>query len=230
MRTGTGEHLELVLGNRPGESFRVIADSDSNLVVKGPGADANVVHGEVPPGWIAVFVITMRNVRGEKHYRFFDLAPSTERAKLEHGPFYVKGRFDVVRTINNAREAREEWENVRATLGLLRQPDPLPPFDFTPTERGGLARIIAQRDQAQAIARQDPGGAASLAADAVNALLVLRTEMFARVLRERSRADITSGVPHGSKATDRDLAATQFIEESCAALEHSLEQLISGAT
>lgn len=49
-----------------------------------------------------------------KGYTFWELAPGDDEESIEEGPFYVRGRFRVVRKVEHAREANEAYREFEA--------------------------------------------------------------------------------------------------------------------
>lgn len=103
--------LVVRMGNKTGESFRV--RSVGSAIEKTGHVRDHIVDGAVLPEWTSVFVLTGRTIREEKKFRFFKLIPSSDESALEHGEFFVRGRFRITETINNARQAREAWAQTR---------------------------------------------------------------------------------------------------------------------
>lgn len=49
-----------------------------------------------------------------KGYTFWEIAPADEENSIEQGPFYVRGRFRVVRQVEHAREALDAYKQFEA--------------------------------------------------------------------------------------------------------------------
>lgn len=52
----------------------------------------------------------VQKVEGRKGYTFWELAPGDKEISIEQGPFFVRGRFRVVRKVEHSREAIDAYD------------------------------------------------------------------------------------------------------------------------
>lgn len=93
--------LEVRMGLRPGESLRLRDVDTSGLVQDDSGAWCGQLRA-----WTQIVALA---ARGDKA-RCFVLVPSENPNAIEHGDLFVRGRFDVLETINNPCKARERFK------------------------------------------------------------------------------------------------------------------------
>jgi hypothetical protein len=98
--------LQICMGNVKGKSFRVKIPGE---LADKHRVDEHVVEGSVSR-WLRVGVIS----GGPGRYRFFVLEPAEAEDDLKYGPFYVRGRFNVAKKINNSDAAHDAWKAFEA--------------------------------------------------------------------------------------------------------------------
>jgi hypothetical protein len=69
-------------------------------------AEGRAVEGKVAP-WRRVGIFAGASGK----VRFSILEPADEAQEIHFGSLFVRGRFQVVEKINNAKRAREAWES-----------------------------------------------------------------------------------------------------------------------
>lgn len=103
-----GKALDVSVGHEAGASLR-IAGADLSGVSRVKG---NVLHGAIDAGWREIVVVTGSD-GGKK--RGFRLRPSSSEEALEHGSFYVHGRFEIVEKANTPSRANEMWKAAQSS-------------------------------------------------------------------------------------------------------------------
>lgn len=113
---GTTEPLVLRVGaSEGGAVFMKVKKPDGEIAELDPrkfvGARSATKLDAVVDRWRRVGVLT----GGHGKLRFFEIVPSTEQDPdgIEFHGFFVRGKFSIVRKVNNAREARQAWEAFR---------------------------------------------------------------------------------------------------------------------
>lgn len=103
-----GHELQVAMGSRPGYSCHMKAPS--RLL-----SDKKVDHrreGPLPAGWQRIaFRFTDKAARQMTYY---ELIPGDAPAEIEHGPFYVKGRFTIARQLTKPDVVTEVWKAFKA--------------------------------------------------------------------------------------------------------------------
>lgn len=92
--------LELRIGNVEGKSFRI----------KIPGFEETARKGRVVDGTVRSFRRGAIAFSGQRTNRMFVIEPSEASNEFRWGPFYVRGRYQVVRKINDAKEASQAFK------------------------------------------------------------------------------------------------------------------------
>lgn len=91
------------VGNVPGMSLRIKVQGGE---LRETGREGKRIEGEIE-SFDRIAIISGDKAR--ESYRYFELEPAEEEEELRFGPFYVRGRFAVVRKENNARKANAAW-------------------------------------------------------------------------------------------------------------------------
>ena len=109
--TGRAPRLRVEVGVAAGAVFALKTDGvfeeEGVETHREEGSFEKRTRGEVR-AWSKVLVST--STREDGNRRVFELEPGTSLERVEFGGFFVEGRFQVARKINNARKAREAWE------------------------------------------------------------------------------------------------------------------------
>lgn len=97
-----GGPLSIRMGNAPGVSFRLkalqkLTDSERTGRIR-----TGVLHD-----WKRIAVWAGTGSRS----RMYEIAPSEEKNEIIYREFYVRGRFAVLRKLNNVRKVREAWSS-----------------------------------------------------------------------------------------------------------------------
>lgn len=99
------EPLDVCIGNTEGQSLRMRYPGE----LRETGHTGHIVEGQIGR-WRRVGVIS----GGDGKHRFFELEPADSENELKFGPFYVRGRFSIVKKVNAAKKAREAWQTFTA--------------------------------------------------------------------------------------------------------------------
>lgn len=102
-RSGAPPAVVASIGNVPGKSLRIKVVGGE---LRETGREGKRIEGEIP-SFERIAIIAGDKARDS--YRYFELEPAEEEEALRFGPFYVRGRFAVVRKENNPRKANEAW-------------------------------------------------------------------------------------------------------------------------
>lgn len=101
---GSGEELSVRFGHTEGFSFRV---RSAHPISKQSRVEKNVLEGTIQR-WKRVLVFVGGGGFG---HRLFVLDPADKPAQIVHGPFFIRGHFEITEKVNNPGEAERIWKN-----------------------------------------------------------------------------------------------------------------------
>lgn len=96
--------LEIVMGHEAGASLKIRAATEIDVVER---VEGNRLRGRLTT-WRRIVVMTTGE-GGSR--RAFILSPGPNENELRHGPYSVRGRFDIVEKANAPKMADEVWRS-----------------------------------------------------------------------------------------------------------------------
>ncbi len=103
-RGGAPPAVVASVGNVPGMSLRIRVEGGE---LRETGREGKRIEGEIPT---FERIAILSGDKAKESYRYFELEPAEVEDELRFGPFFVRGRFAVVRKENNPRKANEAWK------------------------------------------------------------------------------------------------------------------------
>jgi len=94
------------VGNEKGRSMGIRVEGGQFVRTK---KKAHVMEGHLSPGWSRAII---RSTAEGGSVRVWIIQPAAKESEIVHGAFFVRGPFNVVERINNAKKANVAWKSI----------------------------------------------------------------------------------------------------------------------